>query len=201
MFSLHIVMPEWPKCCSTSYSSSFFTGHQNNRPALRQPSRRIPSSNRWLRAVTTNALFSLEVFAYASPQWSTSVLGSSFINSAPMSCAQCPHQPRFLKPTLYRNTVNSGLRTTRYSFLSRRAVVCAVSDNAWASAGSTSGESRVRALARSLIDLSSPACVRLTASRNAKMKNSVRLVIYLLGPLHFALGPQERNRKRRNILP
>src|SRR6516165_4791388 len=59
-------------------------------------------------------------------QCSTSVLGSSFINSAPMSCAQCPHQPRFRKPTLYRNTVNSGLRATRYSFLSRRAVVCAV---------------------------------------------------------------------------
>src|ERR1043166_268526 len=196
MFSFHTVMPEWPKCCSTSYSSSLFTGHQNNRPALRQPSIRTPSSNRWLRAVTTRALFSLVVFGYASPQWSTSVLGSSFFNSAPMSWAQWPHQPRFRRPTLYRNTVNSGLRTTRYSFFSRRAVVCAVYDNAWASAGSTSDANPVRALARSLIDLSSLACARLTTSSDTKTKNSTRVVIYLLGRLHFALSPQQRNRKR-----
>src|SRR5262249_54347665 len=139
------------------------------------------------------------VLGYASPQWSTSVLGLSFFNSAPMSCAQCPHQPRFRRPTLYRNTVNSGLRTTRYSFLSRRAVVCAVWVNAWASAGSTSDASPVRALARSFIDLSSLACARLTRSRNAKMKSSVRLVMYLLGPLHFALRPQQCNRKRRAL--
>ena len=31
------------------------------------------------------------------------------------------------------------------------------------------------------------------------MKNSVRVVIYLLRPLHFALRPQQRNRKHREI--
>src|SRR5262249_39589100 len=115
------------------------------------------------------------VLGYASPQWSTSVLGLSFFNSAPMSCAQCPHQPRFRRPTLYKNTVNSGLRTTRYSFLSRRAVVCAVYDNASASVGSTSDASFVSALARSLIDRSSLACAGPITSRKPKINDRLRI--------------------------
>src|ERR1051325_7495399 len=51
--------------------------------------------------------------------------------------------------------------------------------NGWASAGSTSGPRAVRALARSLIDLSSPACARVTTNRNVKTKNSARILIYL----------------------
>src|SRR5437867_12505961 len=93
-----------------------------------------------------------------------------------MSCAQWPHQPRLRIPTLYRKTVNSGLRTTRYSFLRLRAFVCAVADNACASAGSTSCARAVSALVRSLIDLSSVALAVWTTRRSAKMKKTLRII-------------------------
>src|SRR5204863_6858274 len=96
---------------------------------------------------------------------------------------------------LTRNTVNSGFRTTRYSFARLRAFMCAVSDNSSASAGSTSGASAARALLRSLIDLSSRACAELTRTRNAKMKES--LWIMCLPVLHVALQSGRCNGKIR----
>src|SRR5437867_11353983 len=77
---------------------------------------------------------------------------------------------------LYRKTVNSGLRNTRYSFFRLRAFVCAVADKACASAGSTSRASAVSALAKFLIDLSSLAVAVWTTRRSAKLKKTLRII-------------------------
>src|SRR5437016_7705172 len=83
---------------------------------------------------------------------------------------------------LTRNTVNSGLRATRYSRARLRALVCAVTDSSSASAGSTSDASPANALLRSLIDRSSRALAGLTKSKSAKTKKSPR-IINLLPPV------------------